>query len=256
MNENDRRLLAATVVFASLATVTAAGCAGQETRVAGSVESEEPQAGERAAATALQTMEAYLAHMDADADRSQPSAHGVEPSAAETDRATDPVVAASDLASEPATDAVPPGIAVVEPDPTPAAVVAAAVESPPVATEIDADTAAPDPATVYFDFDSREVSARDRELLARHAEFLHRRPELVLLISGHADSRGPKEYNDYLSRQRAEGVARVLREQGIADSRLVVRALGAEQPAGEDLGWREHRRVELEYQDRVVVGTP
>ncbi len=52
-------------------------------------------------------------------------------------------------------------------------------------------------------------------------------PGVKLRVSGHADPRGAEDYNKTLSQDRAESVAAVLENSGLAKDRIVIEALGA-----------------------------
>ncbi len=86
--------------------------------------------------------------------------------------------------------------------------------------------------------------------LERLAEFLKSNAQTRILIEGHTDGRGSDEYNDELSRQRADAVAAALIRRGVpADS---VRAIGrgkAFPVATNDTaaGRQQNRRVEIVF---------
>ncbi len=78
--------------------------------------------------------------------------------------------------------------------------------------------AMPAPYVVYFGFDSAEIS--DREMVKvkqAYADYILRNPS-KLLVAGHADTSGNKEYNLGLSRYRAAEVANRLMELGVPRS--------------------------------------
>jgi outer membrane protein OmpA-like peptidoglycan-associated protein/opacity protein-like surface antigen len=103
-------------------------------------------------------------------------------------------------------------------------------------------------APIYFDFD-RSVLRQDQVYkLEVCIKLLREDPELLINISGHADARGKKLYNDQLSLQRAETVRRYLVAHGIAPERIEIAAYGSSRPAVNGNGervWRLNRRVEL-----------
>ena len=71
-------------------------------------------------------------------------------------------------------------------------------------------------------------------------------------ISGHADVRGPKEYNDRLSMRRALSVKKALLSEGLDLQRISVEAYGYSRPAvdGNDWkAWKQNRRVELTFRN-------
>ena len=60
--------------------------------------------------------------------------------------------------------------------------------------------------TVYFDFDSSEVKSADREVIMAHAQYLASHPQTKVVLEGHADERGSREYNIALGERRAKNV--------------------------------------------------
>ena len=60
--------------------------------------------------------------------------------------------------------------------------------------------------TVNFGFDSAELTVSARSTLNRQAAFLSLNPDLMIVIEGHADERGTREYNLALGDRRATAV--------------------------------------------------
>jgi len=79
---------------------------------------------------------------------------------------------------------------------------------------------------VFFADQSAELSARARAAIEAQAQWLKRKPALLVVIEGHADDSGTSEDNVQLSRQRAEAVRGRLIELGIATDRVRVAAFG------------------------------
>lgn len=103
---------------------------------------------------------------------------------------------------------------------------------------------------VYFAFDSSEVRPEDRELLAAHAKFLAEHPEVSLVLDGHTDERGSREYNLALGERRAKAVEQILILQGASKKQIQVISFGEEQPVAlghDESAWSLNRRVELLY---------
>lgn len=102
----------------------------------------------------------------------------------------------------------------------------------------------------YFDFNSSELSAEDREALSTHARFMAEYPTVTLVLEGHADERGSREYNLALGERRAKAIERILGLEGVPVEQLQVISFGEERPAAmghDDEAWRLNRRVELLY---------
>lgn len=104
--------------------------------------------------------------------------------------------------------------------------------------------------TFYFDFDSSQVKADDREIIAAHGRYLADHPNLSVVVEGHTDERGSREYNMALGQRRAESVAQILLLQGAAKKQVQVISFGEERPVAlghDEAAWRLNRRVEILY---------
>lgn len=102
----------------------------------------------------------------------------------------------------------------------------------------------------YFDFNSSELSQSDREALEAHARLLSNNPDISVVLEGHADERGSREYNLALGERRAKAIERILTLQGVGQDQLQVISFGEERPAAlghDEESWRLNRRVELLY---------
>ncbi len=105
----------------------------------------------------------------------------------------------------------------------------------------------------YFEFDSSELSEQALETLKAHGEYLATHPERTVIIEGHTDERGSREYNLALGENRAESVARVLKLNGAAEDQIETVSYGEEKPAAmghDEQAWAENRRAELIYTNR------
>ncbi|MFT6915880.1 MAG: peptidoglycan-associated lipoprotein [Motiliproteus sp.] len=114
-----------------------------------------------------------------------------------------------------------------------------------------AEAAVADLQTVfYFDFDKTVIEADAFEDLSAHAKFLSAYPEARIVLEGHADERGTREYNMALGERRAKAVSRFLAVQGAASNQIEVVSYGEERPAmmgHDENSWGQNRRVELKY---------
>ena len=123
-----------------------------------------------------------------------------------------------------------------------------------------AATAAPnpldDPASIlstrviYFAYDSSEIRPEDQAVVQAHANYLLQNPGQRILLEGHADERGSREYNIALGERRALAVARMMQLLGVADSQIRSVSYGEERPADsghDETAWSLNRRVELVY---------
>lgn len=102
----------------------------------------------------------------------------------------------------------------------------------------------------YFDYNSSDLEAADQARLEAHARFISLHPEVSVVVEGHADERGSREYNLALSERRAHAIERLLSLQGAASGQMQVIGFGEERPVAlgsDDASWRLNRRVELLY---------
>ena len=98
---------------------------------------------------------------------------------------------------------------------------------------------------VFFEFDSAVLGADSRRTLDRQAEWLRLFPEIALVLEGHADERGTREYNLALGERRANAVREYLITQGIGPARLRTISYGKERPYAlghNDEAWALNRR--------------
>ena len=100
--------------------------------------------------------------------------------------------------------------------------------------------------TVNFDFDSAELTVSARSTLNRQAAFLSLNPDLMIVIEGHADERGTREYNLALGDRRATAVRDYLVAKGINSARVRTVSYGNERPAvagSDEAAWAKNRRA-------------
>ena len=83
---------------------------------------------------------------------------------------------------------------------------------------------------VYFKKGSAALTPEAKELLIRKAEWLHKHPEINVVIEGHTDERGSKEFNIAFGDRRAGAVKSFLIKEGIARERLNAVSFGKEKP--------------------------
>ena len=101
---------------------------------------------------------------------------------------------------------------------------------------------------VYFDFDSFAIRDDFRSMLDAHAKVLSSPVGKRIVIDGHTDERGGREYNLALGQKRAEAVLRSLALLGAPENKLEAVSFGAERPAvqgGDEAAWARNRRAEL-----------
>jgi len=103
---------------------------------------------------------------------------------------------------------------------------------------------------IYFEFDSSEVSSEARDIISAHAQNLSQNGKLSVVLEGHADERGTREYNIALGERRAKAVKQLFVVQGVQSSQIQVISFGEERPAAsghDESAWGLNRRVELLY---------
>ena len=103
---------------------------------------------------------------------------------------------------------------------------------------------------VYFPLDSVEISDEDRDTISAHARLLSGNPDLAVVLEGHADERGTREYNLALGERRAKAVEQLLVLQGVGQNQIQVISFGEERPVAlghDEEAWRLNRRVEFLY---------
>lgn len=101
---------------------------------------------------------------------------------------------------------------------------------------------------ILFDFDSDRLRSASRENLTELATTLDKYPGSEVLVVGHTDSSGNEDYNEGLSRRRAEAAAAHLVQQGIARDRIQAEGLGEKEPVASnstESGRQANRRVEV-----------
>lgn len=103
---------------------------------------------------------------------------------------------------------------------------------------------------VYFAFDSSDIDAQGQSVLSQHAQFLQANPSARVVIAGHTDERGSREYNMALGERRARAAQSYLTGQGISADRTEAVSYGEDQPADpghNEAAWAKNRRAVLSY---------
>lgn len=103
---------------------------------------------------------------------------------------------------------------------------------------------------VYFDYDSYVIKPEFQSLIEAHSRFIKAGTNRKLMIEGHTDDRGGREYNLALGQKRAEAVRRSLALLGVQDSQMEAVSFGKEKPAAQGNSEDAHaqnRRAELSY---------
>lgn len=101
---------------------------------------------------------------------------------------------------------------------------------------------------VYFDFDSFLVKEEFRPVIEAHARRMGTARDTRIVIEGHTDERGGREYNLALGQKRAEAVQRSLTLLGVPAERIEAVSFGEERPAAngsDESVWSQNRRAEI-----------
>lgn len=103
---------------------------------------------------------------------------------------------------------------------------------------------------VYFDYDSYVVKPEFQAVIEAHARHLSRFKTAKIVIEGHTDERGGREYNLALGQKRSEAVFKSLSLLGVGESQMEAVSFGKEKLA--DQGTNEeamakNRRAQINY---------
>ena len=102
--------------------------------------------------------------------------------------------------------------------------------------------------SVYFDYDRFDVKPSYVEVIKKIAQMMRENRTSRVLLEGHSDERGTREYNVALGHKRAESVAKALEAEGIDRQRMDTISFGEEDPADNtstEKGWAKNRRCDL-----------
>ena len=112
-------------------------------------------------------------------------------------------------------------------------------------------TKAPHNQTYLFGFDNSKFATKYRPSLQAQADYLSSHKNARIMLSGHTDERGSREYNVALGERRANSVQSLLRAAGVQAKQIRVVSYGKERPAvdgHDDQSYQQNRRVELIYE--------
>lgn len=104
---------------------------------------------------------------------------------------------------------------------------------------------------IYFEYDSSTLSDEAMTLIEAHGEYLADNGNRQMLVEGHTDERGAREYNLALGERRAESVKQALLIAGADEEQIEIVSYGEESPAVSGSGesvWSENRRAALVYE--------
>lgn len=112
-------------------------------------------------------------------------------------------------------------------------------------------TQAPHNQVYLFSYDDSMLAQRYIPSVKAQAEYLHAHPGARVLIAGHTDERGSREYNVALGENRANTVAQIMHMAGVNHDQIRVVSYGKERPINlghDDESHAQNRRAELIYE--------
>jgi len=98
---------------------------------------------------------------------------------------------------------------------------------------------------IFFGFDKSDLQTDARATVEKLAVWLNNYPAVTMVVEGHADERGTREYNLALGERRANAVRDYLVALGVSGSRLSTISYGKERPAvlgSNEESWAQNRR--------------
>lgn len=101
---------------------------------------------------------------------------------------------------------------------------------------------------IQFAVNSADLTATSKTNLDDLAKVLNKYPDTNVLIEGHTDATGKRDYNQSLSEKRAASVSNYLKSIGVAGNRVTNIGYGPDQPIGDnntEAGRAQNRRVEV-----------
>ena len=103
-------------------------------------------------------------------------------------------------------------------------------------------------ATVYFDFDKTNLTSKSLQTLKSVVGALNDNSQLNIVLSGHADERGTREYNLALGQRRADTISQYLILNGVESNRITTKSYGEERPIAngqDEASYAKNRRVQI-----------
>ena len=102
------------------------------------------------------------------------------------------------------------------------------------------------PDRVFFATNESVLTTASRETLRKQAGWLRKNSDVTIVLEGHADERGTREYNLALGERRANAAKDYLMTYGISSERISVLSYGKERPVdsgSNPLAWSKNRRA-------------
>ncbi len=99
---------------------------------------------------------------------------------------------------------------------------------------------------VFFELDSSTLNGEAQATLDRQAKWLGQYSNVNIVVEGHADERGTREYNIALGERRATAAKNYLVNSGVSSARVSTISYGKERPAvmgSDESAWSQNRRA-------------
>ena len=113
------------------------------------------------------------------------------------------------------------------------------------------------PDRVFFATNESVLTTASRDTLRKQAAWLRKNSDITIVLEGHADERGTREYNLALGERRANAAKDYLMTYGISSDRISVISYGKERPVdsgSNPLAWSKNRRsvsVKANYDKKI-----
>lgn len=104
--------------------------------------------------------------------------------------------------------------------------------------------------TYYFDYDKSDIRDSDKPAISGNADYLMNHSSAKIILEGHTDPRGSREYNVALAERRANAVSQFMQEKGVNPDQIRVVSYGAQRlasPGHTERDYQLDRRVVLVY---------
>ena len=114
-----------------------------------------------------------------------------------------------------------------------------------IGTDTVGELASGVPDRVFFATNETILTTASRETLRKQAAYLRQNTDVTVVVEGHADERGTREYNLALGERRANAAKDYLMTYGVSSDRIKVLSYGKERPVdsgSNPLSWSKNRR--------------
>jgi peptidoglycan-associated lipoprotein len=104
---------------------------------------------------------------------------------------------------------------------------------------------------VFFGYNQYDLTSEARATIEKQAQWLKTYPNVNVMVEGHCDERGTREYNLALGEKRAMAERNYLIALGIDSKRIQTISYGKERPAvmgSDESSWAQNRRAVMVVQ--------